>query len=131
MADDKLEPPKPPAPDPHAVAARSAALSDEALLLECDVDVFTGSGPGGQHRNKTESAVRLMHRPTGLSVSATERRSQYQNRQEALARLREKLVARSVRPRPRKKTRPSRAVKRRRVEAKRRHSEKKRDRRSW
>ena len=69
-------------------AARAAALSDEVLLLECEEQFFIASGPGGQHRNKTETGVRLIHKPTGFTVTATERRSQLQNRGAALERLR-------------------------------------------
>ncbi len=64
------------------------ALSDEALLRQCRLERFRVSGPGGQHRNKTDSAVRLTHKPTGVVGFASERRSQHQNRAAALARLR-------------------------------------------
>ncbi len=50
------------------------------------------SGPGGQHVNKTESAVRAKHIPSGISVVASERRSQYQNKAEALERLKAKVL---------------------------------------
>lgn len=50
------------------------------------------SGPGGQHVNKTESAVRAKHLPSGISVVASERRSQYQNKTEALERLKAKVL---------------------------------------
>ena len=85
---------------PHirAMARASLALDDDKLMAECDVDLFVASGPGGQHRNKTESAVRLTHRPSGIVVTATERRSQIQNRLMAILRLREKLVAQTVVP---------------------------------
>ena len=66
--------------------------SDRELLAECDVDTYRSRGPGGQKRNKTESAVRIRHRPTGLSVVATESRSQAENRARALVRLRYALV---------------------------------------
>jgi peptide chain release factor len=49
------------------------------------------SGPGGQHVNKTESAVRAKHLPSGITVVASERRSQHQNKAEALERLQEKV----------------------------------------
>lgn len=63
-------------------------LSDEALLAQCEVDRFRASGPGGQKRNKTDSAVRLRHDPTGLVGEANESRSQHTNRDRALRRLR-------------------------------------------
>ena len=63
-------------------------LSDEVLLAQCDVDRFRASGPGGQKRNKTDSAVRLRHRPTVLVGEANESRSQHENRARALRRLR-------------------------------------------
>ena len=69
-----------------------ACLSDDALLAECRVERLRRSGPGGQHRNKVETAVRLTHQPTGLSVEASERRSQSQNLARALRRLRLELA---------------------------------------
>lgn len=63
-------------------------LDDASLLAECEVDRFRASGPGGQKRNKTESAVRLRHTPTGLHGEANESRSQHENRARALRRLR-------------------------------------------
>jgi hypothetical protein len=73
-------------------------LADEALLAQCTLDRFRGSGPGGQKRNKTESAVRLRHRPTALSATASESRSQHENRRRALRRLRQRLAAEVRRP---------------------------------
>ena len=64
------------------------ALPDKELLKDCDVAFFRSGGPGGQKRNKTSSAVRLTHRPTGLAAVATESRSQSENRRRALKRLR-------------------------------------------
>lgn len=66
-------------------------LSDEQLLAQCHVDTYRGSGPGGQKRNKTSSAVRLRHPPSGLCVIAEESRSQHENKQRALKRLRQAL----------------------------------------
>ena len=63
-------------------------LTDEVLLAQCEVDRFRASGPGGQKRNKTDSAVRLRHRPTGLTGEANESRSQHENKARALRRLR-------------------------------------------
>lgn len=65
-----------------------AALSDDELLADCDWLTTRRSGPGGQHRNKVETAVVLTHRPTGIRAEANERRSQAENRTVALFRLR-------------------------------------------
>ena len=67
------------------------ALSDEQLLAQCEVDTYRASGPGGQKRNKTSSAVRLRHPGSGLIVIAEESRSQHENRARALRRLRQAL----------------------------------------
>jgi hypothetical protein len=67
------------------------SLSDEQLLGQCAVDTYRASGPGGQKRNKTSSAVRLRHPPSGLLVIAEESRSQHENRARALRRLRQAL----------------------------------------
>jgi hypothetical protein len=63
-------------------------LDDAALLAQCEVDRFRASGPGGQKRNKTDSAVRLRHRAGGIEAQAFESRSQHENRARALKRLR-------------------------------------------
>lgn len=69
-----------------------AAQADEDLLAECDETRTRRGGPGGQHRNKVETAVLLKHRLTGLSAEANERRSQADNRRVALHRLRLRLA---------------------------------------
>src|SRR6476469_6944880 len=73
--------------------SRSAwtALTDDQLLAQCEVDTYRASGPGGQKRNKTSSAVRLRHPPSGLLVIAEESRSQHENKAKALKRLRQAL----------------------------------------
>jgi hypothetical protein len=65
-----------------------AAISPEVLLRQCVESRTRRSGPGGQHRNKVETAVILVHRPTGLAAEGSERRSQAENRSVALRRLR-------------------------------------------
>lgn len=62
--------------------------SDDALIAQCEVDRYRASGPGGQHRNKTESAVRLRHRATGVSAIGEDSRSQLDNKVAAVRRLR-------------------------------------------
>src|SRR5437763_15183479 len=66
-------------------------LTEDQLLAQCEVDTYRASGPGGQKRNKTSSAVRLRHTPTGLIVIAEESRSQHENKAKALRRLRRAL----------------------------------------
>jgi len=67
-------------------------LDDAALLAQCEFDTYRAHGPGGQKRNKTSSAVRLRHQPTGLIVTATEERSQHVNKARALVRMREAIA---------------------------------------
>ena len=69
-------------------------LTDSQLLDQCEVDTYRASGPGGQKRNKTSSAVRIRHPPSGLIVIAEESRSQHENRARALRRLRQALYLR-------------------------------------
>lgn len=95
------------------------------LLAECDVETYRASGPGGQHRNKTESAVRMTHRPSGIVRVATEHRSQLRNRELALERIFAALEKRRRKPKPRLATEPSKAAKARRLESKARDARKK------
>ena len=92
------------------------------------IDYFRGSGPGGQHRNTSETGVRITHLPSGIVVTATESRSRHQNLRHAYARLAEKLEARSRKRIPRIATRPGKASVVRRLETKKRLGEKKRGR---
>lgn len=100
-------------------------LDPEAVLRDCDVEFLRASGPGGQHRNRRETGVRMTHRPTGLVVMATERRSQARNRELALERLMARLEVRRKPRRPRKPTRKGRGVRARELERKRLHAAKK------
>ena len=81
-----------PTPDRSSLVLHPATLSYDALLQECRVERLRRSGPGGQHRNKVETGVRLLHHPTGVRAEACERRSQAENQRIALARLRVNLA---------------------------------------
>lgn len=67
-------------------------VSDDALISQCEVDRYRASGPGGQHRNKTESAVRLRHKLTGVSAIGEDSRSQAENKMHAVRRLRSAIA---------------------------------------
>lgn len=99
------------------------------LLADCEVTPFKASGPGGQHRNKAETAVRVRHIPTGLVRIGTESRSQSANKLRALARIAEELERRSRKKKVRQATKPTRASREKRLESKRRRSDVKRNRR--
>ena len=75
-----------------------AALPEEDLLALCRRDNTRGSGPGGQHRNRVATAVRLTHSETGIMGQASERRSQKENLVKALFRLRLNLALEHRKP---------------------------------
>lgn len=85
--------------------------SDEDLLAQCDVQAFRASGPGGQSVNTTDSAVRITHRPSGVTVVCRRERSQLQNKRICLERLRERLAELNAPPpAQRRPTRKSRGI---------------------
>ena len=90
----------------------------EALDRDCRVEFVRDSGPGGQHRNKRYTGVRLVHEPSGLVVMATERRSQSMNKELAFERMAEKIKAKQHKPKRRRATRPTRGSVKRRLESK-------------
>jgi len=92
--------------------------SDEDLLRECEVETFRSSGPGGQHVNKTESAVRLRHLPSGVVVTSQQERSQHRNKALCLQKLRKKIEKLNYRPAKRVPTRVPASVKNRTLEEK-------------
>lgn len=77
-----------------------AALPTDTLLADCEVERTRRGGPGGQHRNKVETAIVIKHRPSGVKGAASERRSQDLNRQAALQRLRVNLALELRQPVP-------------------------------
>ena len=96
--------------------------TDEELLCECTVDTFRSSGPGGQHVNKTETAVRLTHMPSGIAVTSREERSQYRNKCLCLEKLRWRIEQLNFRPSNRVATRATRGARKRTLAAKAKHS---------
>ena len=102
---------------------RAHELPDDELLAQCEVQTHRAGGPGGQHRNKAETAIRLVHRPTVVVAEGKDQRSRAQNLAAALQRVREKLARRAYRRPPRHKTRPTRGSQEKRLESKRRAAE--------
>ena len=98
---------------------------NDALLAECDVETLSGSTKGGQRANKVETAIRLTHRPTGTVVNERSSRSQFRNKALAVKELRRRLEEAARPEKARKRTKPTKASKRRRLEAKRQRAEKK------
>lgn len=101
---------------------RTYPTDREALERDCDMDFFIASGPGGQNRNKVETGVRLTHRSSGIIVTATERRSQYANREAAFERMADRLEQQQTISTPRFATRPTKASRERRLMTKRYNS---------
>lgn len=86
------------------------------------IEYFKSSGPGGQHKNKRFTAVKITHLPTGIKAVATEQRSQSQNKQIALQRLQEKILRLTRKPKKRIPTKIPHAVKERILEFKKKRS---------
>jgi ribosome-associated protein len=94
------------------------ALDRETLEREVEIQAFRASGPGGQHVNKTESALRLTHWPSGVVVIAQDSPSQHRNRETAFERLARRLAALNHVPKKRVATKPTAGSRRRRIETK-------------
>ena len=102
--------------------------SDDDLLSECKVETFRSSGKGGQHANKTESAVRLTHIKSGIQVMCQDERSQYLNKAKCIKELRNRIEKHNYKPPTRIRTKPSRGSVERRLATKKHQSEKKKNR---
>ncbi len=94
------------------------SLDRNALEREVVVEVFRASGPGGQHVNKTQSALRLIHLPSGVVVMSQDSPSQFRNRETAFKRLIERLKRLNHVPKKRVATKPSFGARQRRIETK-------------
>ena len=102
--------------------------SDEQLLSECKVETFRSGGKGGQHANKTESAVRLTHIKSGIQVMCQNERSQYLNKIKCIKELRIRVEKHNYKPPKRIKTKPTRGSIEKRLLSKKHQSEKKKTR---
>ena len=102
---------------PQRNAQRPPPYSTDRRTLEREVvvEVFRASGPGGQHVNKTQSAMRLTHLPSGVVVMSQDSPSQFRNRETAFKRLVERLQRLNYVPKKRVATKPGRAAKERRI----------------
>lgn len=114
--------------DEQRITEESETRMDDIDSKHLVITTYKSTGPGGQHRNTTESAVRVKHLPTGIIVTASESRSQHENREKAMERLRQRLAVLHRRKKHRIPTKPGRAAKERRLEKKSRHSDTKRGR---
>jgi protein subunit release factor B len=101
----------------------------EQLRAETDVENYKSSGPGGQHKNKRATAIRLTHRPTGLQAISTRHRSLEMNLEEAFETLLERVNAASFVPKPRKPTKKTYGAKQRTLAEKSKRGEVKQGRR--
>lgn len=101
-------------------------MAIEIRESDIKVEFYRASGPGGQHRNTTDSAVRIRHLPTGIVAQACESRSQAQNRETAMKRLQQALERLERKIKKRIATNVPRRTKEKRLSEKRITSEKKR-----
>lgn len=103
-------------------------MTIEIREADIKVEFYRASGPGGQHRNTTDSAVRIRHLPTGIVVQASENRSQWQNRELAMSRLQQALIKRERKTKKRIATKTPKKAKERRLSEKKIVSQRKKER---
>jgi len=96
--------------------------TDDIRRDELEISYYRSSGPGGQRKNRRDTAVRIRHIPTGITVIATESRYQSRNVKLAMERLREKLEAQNYKPPPRIATKIPGAVQKKRLFIKKKRS---------
>ncbi len=113
----------------HEAFAAWARQGLEEVARDCEVQVFRATGPGGQGVNTTDSAVRMRHVPSGITVTSRESRSQFQNRASCLRKLRAEFERRSRPPKERKPRKPGKAARARRLADKRHRAQTKERRR--
>ncbi len=101
---------------------------DESLLAECKIETFRSGGKGGQHANKTESAVRLTHIKSGIQVTCQDERSQLLNKRKCIKELRKRIKANNFIPKRRIKSRPTKSSIEKRLSSKKHLSDKKKNR---
>lgn len=102
----------------------------EIRETDIQVEFYRASGPGGQHRNTTDSAVRIRHLPTGIVAQASEHRSQLQNRLKAMERLQAAIEKRNRKTKKRIATRATRSSVEKRLTTKKLLGDKKKQRRT-
>jgi len=104
----------PPSGSPKVIkiSRNKKKYTTDLSILKKEVVIYTyrGSGPGGQHRNVTDSGVRIVHRPSGIVVTATESRSQFRNKEKAFERLIFRLMGINRVTKPRISTKKTKAV---------------------
>jgi len=93
-----------------------------SLEASCRLETYRAGGPGGQHRNTSDTAVRLHHPESGVTVTASERRSQHQNKELAFERMARRLDGMNVVKKPRRATKPGRGAVERRIKGKKQRS---------
>ena len=85
---------------------------------DIEIEFYRSSGPGGQHKNKTATAVRIRHIPTGIVAQASERRSQHLNKEVAMERLKKAIAKLYYKPKKRIQTKISISQKKKRLDEK-------------